>query len=257
MLGVTTYITTDVASAPFPWVIPLALYPLTFIVAFAAKPWRSPARRHPGAAGRCARRLRCPPAVGHGTNLALVHAAHPPELVLPTTRPLICPQALVARRPGSRAADRILSMDLVRRRGRPGHFNAFLAGGPVIFNNVWEISAGLDTGLPGLIRPWGQGRRSAPTPRAGRPWSSASPPPLAAADRSPQPHQQPLPSANPIFLTIHAGGRQFAEAAAPLAMAAAIVCRLHLIHGRGCWLVLRPDRRSSPWPPKAAGEPHR
>lgn len=35
MLGVTTYITTDVASAPLLWVIPLALYLLTFIIVFA------------------------------------------------------------------------------------------------------------------------------------------------------------------------------------------------------------------------------
>lgn len=35
MLGVTTYITTDVASAPLFWVIPLALYLLTFIIVFS------------------------------------------------------------------------------------------------------------------------------------------------------------------------------------------------------------------------------
>ena len=35
MLGVTTYIATDVASVPLIWIIPLALYLLTFIVAFA------------------------------------------------------------------------------------------------------------------------------------------------------------------------------------------------------------------------------
>lgn len=35
MLGVTTYIATDVASVPLIWIIPLALYLLTFIIAFA------------------------------------------------------------------------------------------------------------------------------------------------------------------------------------------------------------------------------
>ncbi len=35
MLGITTYITTDVASAPLLWVIPLALYLLTFIIVFS------------------------------------------------------------------------------------------------------------------------------------------------------------------------------------------------------------------------------
>jgi hypothetical protein len=35
MLGVTTHLTTDIASIPLLWVVPLALYLLTFIVAFA------------------------------------------------------------------------------------------------------------------------------------------------------------------------------------------------------------------------------
>lgn len=35
MLGVTTYVTTDIASAPLFWVIPLALYLLTFIIVFS------------------------------------------------------------------------------------------------------------------------------------------------------------------------------------------------------------------------------
>ncbi|MBN8552959.1 MAG: fused MFS/spermidine synthase [Caulobacterales bacterium] len=38
MLGVTTYLSVDVASAPFLWVIPLALYLLTFVIAFSRKP---------------------------------------------------------------------------------------------------------------------------------------------------------------------------------------------------------------------------
>lgn len=35
LLGVTTHITTDIASAPLFWVVPFALYLLTFIIAFA------------------------------------------------------------------------------------------------------------------------------------------------------------------------------------------------------------------------------
>src|SRR5262249_20259321 len=38
MLGVTTYITTDIAPIPLLWVIPLALYLLTFILCFARRP---------------------------------------------------------------------------------------------------------------------------------------------------------------------------------------------------------------------------
>jgi hypothetical protein len=37
MLGVTTYITTDVGSVPLLWIIPLALYLLTFVLAFSNK----------------------------------------------------------------------------------------------------------------------------------------------------------------------------------------------------------------------------
>ena len=38
MLSVTTYFTTDLAAIPLLWVIPLAIYLLTFILVFARKP---------------------------------------------------------------------------------------------------------------------------------------------------------------------------------------------------------------------------
>ncbi len=38
MLGATTHIATDIASVPLLWVLPLALYLLTFIIVFARKP---------------------------------------------------------------------------------------------------------------------------------------------------------------------------------------------------------------------------
>lgn len=38
MLGVTTYITTDIASVPLLWILPLAIYVGTFILVFARKP---------------------------------------------------------------------------------------------------------------------------------------------------------------------------------------------------------------------------
>lgn len=43
LLGVTTHITTDIASAPLFWVLPFALYLLTFIIAFA---WRGLQKQH-------------------------------------------------------------------------------------------------------------------------------------------------------------------------------------------------------------------
>lgn len=38
MLSVTTYVSTDVAAVPLLWVVPLALYLLTFVIAFARRP---------------------------------------------------------------------------------------------------------------------------------------------------------------------------------------------------------------------------
>ena len=38
LLGVTTYITTDIAAVPLLWVLPLAIYLLTFILAFGRWP---------------------------------------------------------------------------------------------------------------------------------------------------------------------------------------------------------------------------
>lgn len=39
LLGVTTYITTDVASVPLFWIVPLSLYLLSFVLAFARPGW--------------------------------------------------------------------------------------------------------------------------------------------------------------------------------------------------------------------------
>lgn len=41
LIGVTTYLSTDIASVPFLWVVPLALYLLTFVLVFARRPFLS------------------------------------------------------------------------------------------------------------------------------------------------------------------------------------------------------------------------
>jgi hypothetical protein len=147
MLGVTTYITTDVASAPFLWVIPLALYLLTFILAFAAKPMISntTALVLQGAAlAACTAILPFP-----GTNLAVSLLVHLSAFFLTA---LICHQALVARRPDpAHLTEFYLWMSFGGVVG--GAFNAFLA--PVVFNNVWEYPLILT--LACLARPWGKG----------------------------------------------------------------------------------------------------
>ncbi|MBM4276090.1 MAG: hypothetical protein FJ134_16790, partial [Deltaproteobacteria bacterium] len=38
LLGITTYITTDIAAVPLLWIIPLALYLLTFVIVFSRRP---------------------------------------------------------------------------------------------------------------------------------------------------------------------------------------------------------------------------
>lgn len=39
VIAVTAYITTDIAAAPFLWVMPLAIYLLTFVAVFRERPW--------------------------------------------------------------------------------------------------------------------------------------------------------------------------------------------------------------------------
>lgn len=41
LVGTTAHIATDLVSAPFMWVVPLALYLLTFVITFQTKPWIS------------------------------------------------------------------------------------------------------------------------------------------------------------------------------------------------------------------------
>jgi SAM-dependent methyltransferase len=148
MLGVTTFITTDVASAPFLWVIPLALYLLTFIIAFAAKPWISSETALVLQAAALAACTAILPFTG--TSLAVALLVHLGSFFLTA---LICHQALVARRPDpAHLTEFYLWMSFGGVVG--GAFNAFLA--PVIFNSVWEYPLVLT--LACLARPWGRGR---------------------------------------------------------------------------------------------------
>jgi hypothetical protein len=145
MLGVTTHITTDVASAPFLWVLPLALYLLTFIIAFQARPLIPPdvtlAFQAAAVAG-CAVLMPF-----DTTNFLIQLTVHLTAFFLTA---LMCHQALVARRPDpSHLTEFYLWMSFGGVVG--GGFNAFLA--PVLFDNVWEYPLVLV--LSCLARPWG------------------------------------------------------------------------------------------------------
>ena len=151
MLGVTTHITTDVASAPFLWVIPLALYLVTFIIAFSEKPAISPDMTlllQAAAVAGCATILPF-----KNSNFMLQLGVHLAAFFLTA---LMCHQALVARRPNpARLTEFYLWMSFGGVVG--GSFNAFLA--PVIFSSVWEYPLVLALAClarpgSGPIQPW-------------------------------------------------------------------------------------------------------
>jgi hypothetical protein len=151
MLGVTSYITTDIASAPFLWVAPLALYLLSFIIAFQTRPWIS---------SRLA--LRCQAAAivicCFSVGLGISHPWPLPLLINLLAfflTALVCNQALAAGRP---PPDRLTEFYLLISLGGVigGAFNAFLA--PVIFKTVLEYPLVLM--LACLARPPGHGSLS-------------------------------------------------------------------------------------------------
>lgn len=145
MLGVTTYLTTDVASAPFLWAAPLTLYLLSFIVAFAVRPALSVPRALWLQGFAVAACVGLTPFTA--SNIILQLAAH---LVAFFLTALVCHQALVARRPATgRLTEFYLWLSVGGVVG--GGFNAFIA--PVIFNNAYEYPIVL--ALACLARPAG------------------------------------------------------------------------------------------------------
>lgn len=146
MLGLTAYLTTDVASAPFLWVGPLALYLLSFVIAFQSRPVIAP---------RLALILQAITLLGcvatypfHVARLWmwLVLGVHMAGFFFTA---LVCHLALAARRPH---ASRLTDFYLILAAGGVvgGAFNAFVA--PLIFPTVVEYPAALV--LACLARPW-------------------------------------------------------------------------------------------------------
>ncbi|ATQ42991.1 fused MFS/spermidine synthase [Caulobacter mirabilis] len=150
MLGVTTHLATDVASAPFLWVAPLALYLLTFIIAFQTRPLVSP---HVALLLQAAALPACiflAPLQGNEIPLVLLV-----NLAAFFLSALVCHQALVARRPDpSHLTEFYLCLSVGGVVG--GAFNAFLA--PQMFD--WVLEYPLALVLVGLARPWGRGKLS-------------------------------------------------------------------------------------------------
>ena len=132
MLGVTNYITTDIASVPLLWIIPLALYLLTMVFAFARKPLFSPRLADlivPGATVVLLL-LYIADSSGRGSRMLIVM-----HLAYFFFAALMCHGQLAANRPGPRYLPQFyvwLSLGGVLG----GIFNALIA--PVLFTSVIE-----------------------------------------------------------------------------------------------------------------------
>lgn len=130
-LGVTQYLSTDVAAIPLLWVVPLALYLLTYIVAFSRA---GPAAERIG-------RLLLPIAAIAVTAAIMLQAARPLlviallNLLVLLAAGLACHGRLAAMRP---AASRLTEFYLLASFGGAlgGAFNAVVA--PLLFDVVLE-----------------------------------------------------------------------------------------------------------------------
>jgi spermidine synthase len=144
MLGVTTYIATDLASVPLLWVIPLALYLLSFILVSA----RRPVIPH---AWMC--RL-LPLLVALSLTVILFEATHPFWVIIPIhlvmffVAAMVCHGELLIDRP---MVGKLTSFYLCMSVGGVlgGLFNALVA--PVVFDRVVEYPLAIV--LAALCRP--------------------------------------------------------------------------------------------------------
>ena len=146
LLGVTTYITTDLTPAPLLWVVPLALYLLSFTLTFA----RRPPIPHPWA-------VAVQPAALAAVVIALQRMEHldEPALTLPLhllglfLTAMVCHGELARRRPPVRHLTEFYLWIAVGG-ALGGLFNVLVA--PLLFSELWEYPAALV--LACLARPW-------------------------------------------------------------------------------------------------------
>lgn len=144
LLGVTTYITTDLASVPLLWVLPLSLYLISFIVAYQRGSWAS----HPFVVKRQAFLLLAAAITFFAT------ATDPAMLLLPLhllaffVTCLVCHGELAKDRPGTQhLTEYYLWISFGGVLG--GFFNGFLA--PLIFTRVQEYPLAMIAAA--LVRP--------------------------------------------------------------------------------------------------------
>ncbi len=159
LLGVTTYIATDIASAPLLWVVPLALYLLSFIVAFSRHSilktgWTLKAQ----AAGILvvATMMMLALIFERGGSVLMVACAH---LLTFFVTAVVCHSELARRRPGVESLTEFyLCMSVGGAAG--GVFNALVA--PMMFSSDYEyylaliaacVLRGLMSGQPKNLTP--------------------------------------------------------------------------------------------------------
>ncbi len=140
MLGVTTYITTDLASAPLLWILPLGLYLVTFILAFGRGdrlPFRWLSTAQAIGLAMVTLLLLLGLLFGRSASTVILMAVHLTSFFLTA---LLCHLALAQRRPG---ADQITQYYFCLSIGGAlgGMFNALLA--PVLLPANYEYCLGL------------------------------------------------------------------------------------------------------------------
>jgi len=159
LLGVTTYLSTDVASAPLLWIVPLAIYLLTFVIVFS--------RRGDASQGAAVRLLQA----AFAAALVLVlfwdptldlRWAYPLHIGVFAFTALLLHGELAAARPSPRhLTEYYLWLALGGALG--GAFNALVA--PVVFKSIAEYE--LVAILACLLRPSRSPRARAPAIRIG------------------------------------------------------------------------------------------
>lgn len=145
LLGATTYLTTDLTPAPLLWVVPLALYLLSFILVFAQRPplphaWMLKAQ---------------PTLVAAVLYLLLASSLSRPAVAVPVhlaalfVTAMVCHGALARRRPAPvHLTEFYLWIAVGGVLG--GVFNVLVA--PTVFTSTWEYPLVLV--LACLARPW-------------------------------------------------------------------------------------------------------
>jgi hypothetical protein len=148
MLGVTTYMSTDISAIPLLWIVPLTLYLLTFILVFMRRPvmWLGDPHRIV---------LFCQPfAILALAFILLTHMVTPLWITIPLLlfgfflTALACHGELAADRPPTKyLTEFYLLMSVGGVVG--GIFNAIVA--PILFSGVWEFPIALVVAC--LMRP--------------------------------------------------------------------------------------------------------